>query len=111
MGRITRSVEIRKIFDRGRRLSRGPLTLLGLRHDAGLDVRRVGVIVGRKFGGAAERNHAKRRLREIVRTHPDAVPAGWDLLVLPRAPIRSWSFAVLNQRVAALFGEWRRTMR
>ena len=84
--------------------------MLGLRHEAESDVRRVGVIVGRKFGGAVERNQTKRRLREIVRTHTDAVPAGWDLLLLPRAPIRSWSFAVLTQRVAALFGEWRRTM-
>lgn len=110
MTRITRSAEIRKIFDRGQRLSRGPLTLLGLRHEAESDLRRVGVIVGRKFGGAAQRNHTKRRLREIVRTHPETVPTGWDLLLLPRAPIRLWSFAVLNQRVAALFGEWRRTM-
>jgi ribonuclease P protein component len=111
VGRITRSVEIRMIFDRGRRLSRGPLTLLGVRHRTQAQSRRVGVIVGRKFGGAVERNRAKRRLREFVRSHADVVPEGWDLLLLPRSPIRSWSFAVLNQRVSALFREWEHEMK
>lgn len=106
MGRITRSVEIRGIFDRGRRLSRGPLTLIGVRQNPGREARRVGVIVGRRFGGAVARNRIKRRLRELVRTHPDAVPPGWDWILLPRAPAGLWSAVTLSQRVSALFDEW-----
>jgi ribonuclease P protein component len=106
VARITRSVEIRKIFDQGQRLSRGPLTLIGMRQEPGQEIRRIGVIVGRKFGGAVQRNRIKRRLREVVRTHPDTVPAGWDWLLLPRAPVQAWSSVVLTQRVAALFGDW-----
>jgi ribonuclease P protein component len=111
VAQITRSVEIRRIFEQGRRLSKGPLTLIGLRQAPGQESRRVGVIVGRKFGGAVERNRIKRRLRELVRTHPDAVPAGWDWLLLPRSAVRSWSFLTLTQRVAALFGDWPRSGR
>ncbi|MEW6682370.1 MAG: ribonuclease P protein component [Nitrospirota bacterium] len=107
MGRITRSVEIRRIFDRGRRLSRGPLTLIGVRQDPGREMRRVGVIVGRRFGGAVARNRIKRRLRELLRTHPDTVPPGWDWILLPRAPAGVWSSVTLSQRVSALFDNWR----
>ncbi len=90
-------------------MSRGPLTVVGLRREDAPEIRRAGVIVGRKLGGAVERNRIKRRLREVLRTHPEAVPAGWDWLVLPRSPVQSWSFATLNERIAALFVEWTRT--
>jgi ribonuclease P protein component len=90
-------------------LSRGPLTVVGLRRADAPETRRAGVIVGRKFGGAVKRNRIKRRLREVLRAHPEVVPAGWDWLVLPRSPVQSWSFATLNERIAALFVEWTRT--
>ena len=109
MARITRSPEIRRIFEGGKRLSRGPLTVLGIRRSDAPQIRRAGVIVGRKFGGAVERNRIKRRLREILRTHPEFVPPGWDWLLLPRSPVQSWTSATLNQRIAALFVEWTKT--
>lgn len=87
-------------------MSRGPLTLIGCRQEPGQETRRVGVIVGRKFGGAVERNRIKRQLRELVRTRPDTVPVGWDWLLLPRSPVKTWSPVTLTQRVAALFGDW-----
>jgi ribonuclease P protein component len=90
-------------------LSRGPLTVVGLRRADAPEIRRAGIIVGRKFGGAVERNRIKRRLREALRIHPEVVPAGWDWLVVPRSPVQSWSFATLNERIAALFVEWTRT--
>jgi ribonuclease P protein component len=83
------------------------LTLIGVRQEPGREARRVGVIVGRRFGGAVERNRMKRRLRELLRTHPDAVPPGWDWILLPRAPAGLWSVGTLSQRVSALFDDWR----
>lgn len=109
MSRITRGPDIRMIFERGKRLSRGPLTLIGLRRADTPEARRAGVIVGRKFGGAVARNRIKRRVRELLRTHPESVPPGWDWLLLPRSPVQSWSFITLNQRITALFVEWTRT--
>ncbi|MFZ5861786.1 MAG: ribonuclease P protein component [Nitrospirota bacterium] len=109
MARISRSPEIRRIFERGRRLSRGPLTVVGLRRADAPETRRAGVVVGRKFGGAVQRNRVKRRLREVLRTHPECVPAGWDWLLLPRPAVQAWSFTVLHERIAVLFGEWTKT--
>lgn len=40
---------------------------------------RVGLVVGRRVGGAVDRNRAKRRIRHALR---GKVPAGFDLVVV-----------------------------
>ena len=57
-------------------------TLLYRRNDVART--RVGVVVGKKLGGAVARNRAKRRFRELGRLSLPRVPAGLDLLVLPK---------------------------
>ena len=46
---------------------------------------RLGLSVGRRHGGAVERNRMKRRLREIFRRDQDEVPEHVDLILVPRA--------------------------
>ena len=48
---------------------------------------RVGVAAGKRVGGAAQRNRAKRLLREGVRPLYPFIDAGWDVLLLARKPI------------------------
>lgn len=45
---------------------------------------RLGLVVGRRVGGAVQRNRVKRLCRECFRTHPDLVPSGIDLIVIAR---------------------------
>ena len=45
---------------------------------------RLGLVVGRRVGGAVQRNRVKRLCRECFRTHPDLVPKGIDLIVIAR---------------------------
>jgi ribonuclease P protein component len=52
-----------------------------------LDVTRVGVVAGKRLGGAVVRNRAKRLMREAVRTHSPHIAPGWDLLLIARAAI------------------------
>jgi len=63
-----------------------------------LSVSRFGFAIGKKLGGAVQRNKAKRRLREILRASP-AGP-GWDVVVIARAGAMTASFDEL--RVATL---------
>lgn len=106
MAPITRGAEIQRIFAAGRRLSRGPLTLVGTPSTGCPPRRRVGLIVGRKFGGAVQRNRVKRRLRALIRAHPELFPAGCDLLILPRSTVQQWSFHTLTGAVESLIAAW-----
>jgi ribonuclease P protein component len=45
---------------------------------------RLGLVVGRKVGGAVERNRVKRLCRDVFRTCPDLLPAGVDLVAIAR---------------------------
>lgn len=45
---------------------------------------RLGLSVSRKVGGAVERNHVKRLLREAFRSESSLLPAGSDVVVVAR---------------------------
>jgi ribonuclease P protein component len=61
---------------------------------------RFGITVTRKFGNAVVRNRIKRLIREAFRLTREGVPAGIDLVIIPK---RTASPAGL----AAVLEEWR----
>ena len=65
---------------------------------------RFGFAVGRRLGGAVERNRLKRRLIEAVRMRiaRDEVAAGWDMVLIARVSLRAASFAQIDQAVGQL---------
>ena len=60
-----------------------PLFTLLYRRNA-LEHTRVGVVVGKKLGGAVWRNRSKRRFRELARQSLPRLAAGLDLLIMPK---------------------------
>ncbi len=51
-----------------------------------LDEPRIGIICGKRVGGAVVRNRAKRRLRAVARSLLPKLPPGWDILLVIRPP-------------------------
>ena len=46
---------------------------------------RLGILVGKKYGSAVERNRFKRIVRAALRELAEEFQPGWDVLILPRA--------------------------
>ena len=79
---LRNNADIRLVFKEGRRASSRFFTLLY--RGTALDRARVGTVVGKKLGGATQRNRCKRRFRELARLSVANMAVGWDLLVLPK---------------------------
>jgi len=90
--RLRRAREIQSLFERGNRRTTETFVALWRRRTGS---RRVGFAVGRRVGGAVDRNRVRRRLREAYRRsqhiHPDAI----EIMFVGRVPAVNASFDTL----------------
>jgi len=63
---------------------------------------RAGISVGKRVGGAVRRNRVRRRLRELLRARLRELSPGWDVVISPRPPADSASFAELGEAIDQL---------
>jgi ribonuclease P protein component len=82
--RLSRSAEFDRVYREGRSHASRHLILYSFPRDGDGDEPRLGVSVGRKVGGAVERNHVKRLLREAFWALSDELPDGHDFVVVAR---------------------------
>lgn len=84
--RIKRGGDFTRALRSGVRLVDEQLTVWGCRN--GLGITRLGLTVGKRHGGAVQRNRLKRVLREAFRLERPNLPAGLDLILAPRPGVR-----------------------
>ena len=88
-GRLSRSGDFDRAYRDGRSKSNRHLVLYAFPRDGsdgGEDVR-LGVSVGRKVGGAVERNKVKRAMREAFWALAPRLPEGHDFVLVGRAGV------------------------
>ena len=80
--KLRRPAEFKRVYDGGAKAGDDRLLVFALANDLG--VTRVGLSVSKKHGGAVKRNRIKRLLREAFRLGQHELPAGFDLVLIPR---------------------------
>jgi len=63
---------------------------------------RVGFTVSRKVGKAVVRNRVRRRLREVVRTHPELLSEGVDHVIIAYDSAAQAEFATMRDELTCL---------
>jgi ribonuclease P protein component len=102
--RLSRSAEFDRVYRQGRSVANRFLVLYTFPREGG-EAARVGLSVGRKVGGAVERNQVKRLLREACTLHADQLPAGHDVVLVARAEAAELASEHGLDGVAAALGE------
>jgi len=100
--RVRRRGEFQHAFDAGYRVSSRYFTLILT--PGATPTSRLGIVASRKLGDAVHRNRAKRLIREVFR-HLDHLPAGVDVVVIPRRELFNAPFSDLDRDFRAA---WRR---
>jgi ribonuclease P protein component len=86
-GRLSRSAEFERVYRRGSATANRHLVLYSF-PDPAVGAPRLGLSVSRKVGGAVERNHVKRLLREAFERLCGELDGGQDLVLVARPPAR-----------------------
>lgn len=92
--RIRIGADFKRAFDRRRSAGDDYLVVYGCEN--GLPHARLGMSISRKVGNAVVRNRWKRLLRESFRLQVAQLPAGVDLVIVPRRDVEPTLAALMR---------------
>jgi ribonuclease P protein component len=82
--RLSRSGEFERVYREGRSHASRYLVVYAFPRPEGDDEPRLGISVGRKLGGAVERNRVKRLLRDAFWARAEELKEGHDFVIVAR---------------------------
>jgi len=86
--------EFRRLYSKGKFAS-SPVMAVYVRKNK-TSANKLGFTVSTKLGNAVQRNHIRRRLREIYRLHEQELLPGRDIVIVGRNNIREADYALLE---------------
>ncbi|RLA94503.1 MAG: ribonuclease P protein component, partial [Deltaproteobacteria bacterium] len=72
-------------------------------HQNNRDLRRLGISVSKKVGGAVKRNRVKRLVREFFRLNKDQLPESKDFLFVAKPGSIELNYSTLSQEMLEFF--------
>jgi ribonuclease P protein component len=82
--RLSRSGEFERVYREGRSHASRHLVVYAFPRTEGEADPRLGLSVGRKLGGAVDRNRVKRQLRDAFWKNADSLKDGHDFVIVAR---------------------------
>jgi ribonuclease P protein component len=98
--RLKNSAQIAQVRRRGQSWHNRCFVLIKRANDR--QESRFAFSVSRRLGKAVVRNRVKRVMRDCIRRRLSAIPGGWDVLLIARAPAQAASFAQVDGAIADL---------
>jgi ribonuclease P protein component len=102
--RLKESSDFDNIFKKGRKLSTS-LFLLAYVNRGDEKPTRIGVVAGKKVGGAVQRNRAKRIMREASKVVLERLPLKMDMVIIANSNILSLTSAGLADTLRNLIAK------
>ena len=98
--RLTKTSNFQRVRQNGKSYAH-PLVVL-ITQPNGSSNSKVAISASRSVGNAVQRNKAKRKIREIIRSEVPQITPGWDILILARQRISGASFLELKNALDQL---------
>jgi len=100
--RITRRSEFIKISKQGIRYNTQNFLII-IFSSNNKQIRRFGITVNKKIGGAVRRNRVKRLLREFFRLHKQQLPETSDILFFAKPNAACLKYSALSKELVDFF--------
>lgn len=100
--RLTKKSDFQTIFEHGTRYTTENFVIFI--HQNNRDIRRIGISVSKKVGGAVKRNRVKRLVREFFRLHKDQLPDSKDFLFIAKPGSTQLDYRSVSEEILRFIG-------